>query len=53
MVIPIQAEYYALEGLVQILGLVTSLQEEGMGRDVHLRILLCMFDPNYGFVAMS
>jgi chromosome partitioning protein len=44
VLIPIQAEYYALEGLGQILGLVASLRDEGLSHEVRLRILLCMYD---------
>jgi len=44
VVIPIQAEYYALEGLGQILGLLASLRDEGHQRPTRLRILLCMYD---------
>ena len=44
VVIPIQSEYYALEGLGQILGLVASLREDGLSHNVSIRILLCMYD---------
>lgn len=44
LIIPIQAEYYALEGLGQILGLMAELREGGYDRPRRLRILLCMVD---------
>ena len=46
VLIPIQSEYYALEGLGQILGLVSSLREDGLSPKVRLRILLCMYDDS-------
>lgn len=44
LLIPIQSEYYALEGLGQILAQVAALREDGYQRPERLRILLCMFD---------
>lgn len=45
LIIPIQSEYYALEGLGQILGVVAALRDEGQPGPERLRILLCMHDP--------
>ncbi|TVR15023.1 MAG: ParA family protein [Planctomycetota bacterium] len=44
LLIPIQSEYYALEGLGQILAQVSALREDGYQRPERLRILLCMYD---------
>jgi chromosome partitioning protein len=44
VLIPIQCEYYALEGLSQLLSTVTRIQQ-GLNRDLHIEgILLTMYD---------
>ena len=44
VLIPIQCEYYALEGLGQLLNTVTRIQQ-GLNRDLHIEgILLTMYD---------
>jgi chromosome partitioning protein len=44
LLIPIQCEYYAMEGLGQILAVVEELRASGHERPDQLRILLCMHD---------
>ena len=45
ILIPVQCEYYAMEGLAQVMALLERLREQRFRTDSRARILLTMYDP--------
>ncbi len=46
VLMPIQCEFYAMEGLTQMIHVIRSVMQQGNGRLAFGGILLTMYDPN-------